>query len=167
MPEAVRRQMGVAPSQPSVAVASGVREALLQRLRSRGRKLQAERLAFPPWAREVDDSEDSTGYRVVYRRTRAGPPMVSLIEVLGGEHLQGVIGCEYGPDAVRSGRGFAVLGAFDEIHLGGPSSQRVRTFDVQEQPRGIAYNDQALGLCDWQRKSFFGLWCSVWQRRQI
>src|SRR3954451_2207047 len=141
--------MVVAPSQPGVAVASGVREALLQRLRSRGRELQAERLAFLPWAREVDDSEDSTGYRVVHGRARAAPPMMPLIEVLGGEHLQGVISCEHRPDAVRSGRGFAVLGAFDEVHLGRPSFQRVRTFDVQEQPRGIAYNNQALGLsCD-------------------
>src|SRR3954466_4594961 len=138
--------MGVAPSQPGVAVESSIREALLERLRSRGRELQAERVVPVPGAREVDDSEDSTGYRGVHRRSRARPPMVSLIEVLGGEHLKCVISCEYRPDAVRSGRGFAVLGAFDEIHLGGPSSQRVRTLDVQEHPRGVAYNNQALGL---------------------
>src|SRR3954469_12728713 len=141
--------MGVAPSQPCVAVESSIREALLQCLRSRGRELQAERVVPVPGAREVDDPEDSTGYRVVHRRTRAGPPMVSLIEVLGGEDLQCVTGCEYGPDAVRSGRGFAVLGAFDEVHLGGPGFQPVRTSDVQEQTRGVAYDDQALGLsCD-------------------
>ena len=75
--------------------------------------------------------------------------MVSLGEMLGGEHLQCAVSCEYGPDAVRSGRGFAVLGAFDEIHLGGLSSQRVRALDMQEQPRRIAYDNQALGLsCD-------------------
>src|SRR4051794_6039299 len=72
--------------------------------------------------------------------------MVSLIEVLGGEYLQWVIGCEYGSDGVRSGRGLAVLSAFDEVHLGGLRFQRVRTFDVQEQTRGVAYDEQALGL---------------------
>ena len=117
-----RRQIGVAPSQPSVAVASGIREALLQRPGSRGRELQAERVHRLPRAREVDDSEDSAGYRVVHGRARARPPMVSLVEVLEGEHLQGVISGEHRPDAVRSGRGFAVPGALDEVHLGGPRS---------------------------------------------
>src|SRR5919198_5289702 len=138
--------MRVAPSQPSFAMASGIREGLLQRPRSRGRELQAERADSLARAREVDNSEDSTGYWVVHRRARARPPVVSLIEVLGAEYLQCVISCEYGPDAVRSGRGFAVLGAFDEVHLGGLSFQRVRTFDVQEQTRGVAHDNQALGL---------------------
>src|SRR5690348_10519942 len=75
--------------------------------------------------------------------------MVSFIEVLGGEHLQCVVSCEHRADAVRSGRGFAVLSAFDEVHLGGLSLQRVRTVDVQKETRGVAYDDQALGLsCD-------------------
>src|SRR5919198_5328120 len=118
----------------------------LQRLGSRGRELQAEWVDRLPSARQVDDSEGSTRYRVVHGRPRARPPMMTVVEVLGGEHLQGVISRKHRPDAVRSRRGFAVPGAFDEIHLRGARPQRVRTFDVQEQPGGVAYDDQALGL---------------------
>jgi hypothetical protein len=72
--------------------------------------------------------------------------MVSLVEVLGGEHLQGMVSREHRPNAVRSRRGFAVPGAFDEIHLRGAHPQHLRAFDVQEQPGSVAYDDQALGL---------------------
>ena len=71
--------------------------------------------------------------------------MVSLVEVLGGEHLQGMVSREHGPDAVRSRRCLAVPGAFDEVHLRGARSQGLRTFDVQEQPGSVADDDQALG----------------------
>jgi hypothetical protein len=72
--------------------------------------------------------------------------VVILVEVLGGEHLKGVVcdqRCSY---AVRAVNGLAEYGAFHEIHLGRALLQPFGANDAQEEPGGIAHCDQALRL---------------------
>src|ERR671914_1878 len=143
---ASRHEIAVATSQPGVLVAPVRQEALLHRRSRDGHQLQTPRVRDLPGAREVDQSDDSAGYRIVHRGARADPLVVALVEVLEGEYLKGVICGERCPDAVRAVDRFAQPCALEEIHLASPLLQPLGTIDVQEEPGCIGHDDQALRL---------------------
>ena len=87
-----------------------------------------------PKAREIDQSDRPAGGRVVHRSAGADPLMMAFVEVLEGEHLEGVVCGQRGPDPVRAVGCLAVPRALDEIHLGGTLLQPHVTRSVQDQP---------------------------------
>src|SRR3954452_23737421 len=71
--------------------------------------------------------------------------MLTLIEVLGGKDLQGMIRGKSRPDGIRARGRFVPAGALEKVHIGGSALlQPLRTADVQQQTGGIADDDQAL-----------------------
>ena len=79
-------------------------------------------------AREIDDAEQLAGVGVVDRRGRARPALHGLVEVLGAEDLDGVVGGDRGADRVRAGPGLAPQHALGEVHhLGGAPPHRARS----------------------------------------
>jgi hypothetical protein len=99
-----------------------------------------------PEAREVDQSDVSAGHRVVHRSAGADPLVMAFVEVLEGEHLEGLVCGQRSPDPVRTVGCLAVPRALDEIHLGGTLLQRLVAHSVQDEPRRIGYDDHASRL---------------------
>jgi hypothetical protein len=68
-----------------------------------------------------------------------------LAEVLRGEHLHAVIGCERQPDRVRAGRLLAPTCTLEKVQLrGGSLLQPVCALHVKQQTARIADDDQIL-----------------------
>jgi hypothetical protein len=140
---APRHEIAVATSQPSVPVAPGIHEALLDRPGSGGHQLQALLMRGRPEAREVNQSDRLAGHRVVHRSAGADPLMMEFVEVLEGEHLEGMVCGQRSPDPVRAVGCLAVPRALDEIHLGGTLLQPLVAHPVQDEPRRIGHDDHA------------------------
>ena len=71
---------------------------------------------------------------------------MAFVEVLEGEHLEGVVCSQRGPDPVRAVGCLAVPRALDEIHLGGTLLQPLVAHSVQDEPRRIGHDDDASRL---------------------
>jgi hypothetical protein len=144
---APRHEIAVATSQPSVPVAPGIHEALLDRPGSGGHQLQAPWMRDLPEAREVDQSDCSAGHRVVHRSAGADPLVMAFVEVLRGEHLKGVVRGQRSPDPVRAVGCLAPPRALDEMMLlGGTLLQPFVAHSVQDEPRLIGHDDDASRL---------------------
>ena len=100
-----------------------------------------------PEAREVDQSDHLAGHRVVHRSAGADPLVMEFVEVLEGEHLDGVVCGQRGPDPVRAVGRLAVPRALDEVHLGGGTLlQPLVPHSMQDEPRGIGHDDDGSRL---------------------
>ena len=71
---------------------------------------------------------------------------MAFVEVLEGEHLEGVVCGQRSPDPVRAVGCLAVPRALDEIHLGGTLLQPLVAHSVQDEPRRIGHDDHASRL---------------------
>ena len=94
-------------------------------------------------AGEVDHAEQAAGVGVVHRRRSARPRLDDLVEVLGGEHLHGMVGRQRGADRVRAGAALAPQRPDGEVHrVRGGQPDRGRALEPQQRAIRIADHHQ-------------------------
>ena len=129
----------------------------LDGLRGRGRDGEAVRVDGREVAGEVDDAEQLAGVGVVDRRRRARPALHDLVEVLGPEDLDGVVGGDRGADRVRARAGLAPQRALGEVHVvGGAQAQARAALDAQQHAVGVGDDDEVLGVVGDRRRGTRG-----------
>ena len=115
----------------------------LDRARGRDRHREGVRVHGAHPAREIDHADEVAGVGVVHRRGRARPRLHDLVEVLGGEHLDRVVGGERGADGVGPRAALAPERADGEVHrVRGREPDLGRALEPQQRPVGIAHNHQ-------------------------
>jgi hypothetical protein len=98
-------------------------------------------------AREVDHAEHAAGVGIVDRGRRARPRLHDLVEVLGGEHLNRMVGGECGADRVRPRPALAPQRPDREVHrVGRRQPDARRAFEPQQRPVGVADDHQVRGV---------------------
>ena len=72
---------------------------------------------------------------------------MEFVEVLEGEHLEGVVGGQRSPNPVRAVGCLAIPRALNEVHLGGgPLLQPLVPHSMQDEPRRIGHHDDGSRL---------------------
>ena len=139
--------VAVAQAEPRVDLLQFQSQGRLDRLGGGACHGQAVRVDGAEVARQVDDAEQRAGVGIVDRRGRARPALHGLVEVLGAEDLDGVVGRDRGPDRVRPRPGLAPQHALGEVHhLGRAPPHRARALDAEQHAGLVADHDQVPGL---------------------
>ena len=135
--------VAVARAQAHVVLLHVEAQPRLDGLGGRGRDGEAVRVDVGEVAREVDDAEQAAGVGVVDRSRRARPALHDLVEVLGAEDLDGVVGGDRGADRVRARAGLAPQRALGEVHVvGGAAAQARAALDAQQHAAGVGDDDE-------------------------
>ncbi len=133
----------VARAQLPVVLVHETSQVRLDRARGGDRHRERVRVHGAHPAREVDHAEQAAGVGVVHRRGRARPRLHDLVEVLGGEHLDRVVGGERGADRVGPRAALAPQRADGEVHrVRGGEPDLGRALEPQQRPVGIADHHQ-------------------------
>jgi hypothetical protein len=137
--------MPIARAQPAIALLQKVAEMTFDGSGGGHDDRQGLRVNVLLETGQVNDSDQLTGFRVVDGSRRAGPGLNWLNEVLGGEDLHGVIGCQGSPDGVGPSAALAPQRALGEVHR--ISRQRADSgvaLECEQRPSRVAHDDQVV-----------------------